>query len=59
MQNLLKPRSTLLALFVFLPITPSIAAITVYAHSIFSNRSAEVTTISHHAKRVIDATRFK
>ena len=57
MQKLFKPNSTLLALFMFLPITPSIAAITVFAQSVLNNRSTEVTSISYHAKRVIDATR--
>ena len=41
----------------FLPITPSIAAITVFTQSVLNDRSSEVTSISHHAKRVIDATR--
>ena len=41
----------------FLPITPSIAAFTVFTHSVLSERGNEVTSISHHAKRVIDATR--
>ena len=57
MQRLFRPNSTLLALFMFLPITPSIAAITVFTKSVLNDRSAEVTSISHHAKRVIDATR--
>ena len=57
MHGLFKPNSTLLALFVFLPITPSIAAITVFTQSFLNDRSTEVTSISHHAKRVIDASR--
>ena len=57
MQRLFRPNSTLLALFMFLPITPSIAAITVFTQSELNDRSNEVTSISHHAKRVIDATR--
>ena len=57
MQRLFRPNNTLLALFMFLPITPSIAAITVFTQSVFNDRSTEVTSISHHAKRVIDATR--
>ena len=57
MQRLFRPNSTLLALFMFLPITPSIAAITVFTQSVLNDRSAEVTSISHDAKRVIDATR--
>ena len=57
MQRLFRPNSTLLALFMFLPITPSIAAITVFTQSVLNERITEVTSISHHAKRVIDATR--
>ena len=57
MQRLFRPNSTLLALFMFLPITPSIAAITVFTHSVLNEKGTEVTSISHHAKRVIDATR--
>ena len=57
MQRLFRPNSTLLALFMFLPITPSIATITVFTQSVLNDRSTEVTSISHHAKRVIDATR--
>ena len=57
MHRLFRPNSTLLALFMFLPITPSIAAITVFTQSLLNDRSTEVTSISHHAKRVIDATR--
>ena len=57
MQRLFRPNSALLALFMFLPITPSIAAITVFTQTVLNDRSTEVTSISHHAKRVIDATR--
>ncbi len=42
----------------FLPITPTIAAITVFTQSVLNDRSTEVTYISHHAKRVVDATRI-
>ncbi len=41
----------------FLPITPSIAAITVFTQSVLNDRSNEVTSGSHHAKRVINAMR--
>tara|TARA_Y100001968_G_scaffold194587_1_gene178505 strand:+ start:151 stop:471 length:321 start_codon:yes stop_codon:yes gene_type:complete len=58
MKKLLKPNSTLLALFIFLPITPSIAAITVFTHSFLNERGSEVTSISHHAQRVIEATKY-
>ena len=57
MRSLFKPNGTLIALFMFLPITPSIAAITVFTQSVLNERSTELTSISHHAKRVIDATR--
>ena len=57
MHKLLKANSTFLALFMFLPITPSIAAITVFTQSVLIERNTEVSSISHHAKRVIDATR--
>ena len=57
MQRLFKANGTLLALFMFLPITPSIAAITVFTKSILSERSTDVTSISHHEKRVIEASR--
>ena len=57
MQKSFKPNSTLLALFMFLPITPSIAAITVFTQSVFNDRSTEVMPISYHTKRVIDASR--
>ena len=58
MQRLFKPNSSVLALLMFLPITPSIAAITVFTQSVLNDRSAEVSSISHHEQRVIDATRY-
>ena len=57
MKLLFKPNKALLALFMFLPITPSIAAITVFTQSVLNDRSTEVTSISHHPSRVIDTTR--
>ena len=51
------PNSTLFALFIFLPITPSIAAITVFTQSVLNNRNTEVKSISYNGKRVIDVTR--
>ncbi len=57
MQKSFKPNSTLLALFMFLPITPSIAAITVFTQSVFNDRSTDATPISYHTKRVIDASK--
>ena len=38
MSNLFKPGGKLLALFVFLPVTPSIAAITVFTQSMMNDR---------------------
>ena len=58
MQRLFKPNSSVQALFMFLPITPSIAAITVFTQSVLIDRSSEVKSISHHEQRVIDATRY-
>ena len=58
MQRLFKSKSSVLAFFMFLPITPSIAAITVFTQSVLNDRSTEVTSISHHEQRVIDATRY-
>ena len=57
MQRLFKPNKRVLALFMFLPITPSIAAFTVFTQSVLNDRSTDVTSISHHVKRVIDAIR--
>ena len=57
MQRLFKHNSKLLALFMFLPITPSIAAITVFTKSLLNERSTELTSISRHTETVIDATR--
>ena len=58
MQRLFKPNSSVLALFMFLPITPSIAAITVFTQSVLNERSSEISSISHHEQRVVDATRY-
>ena len=57
MQKLFKTNGTLLALFMFLPITPSLAALTVFTQSLLNYKSTEVTSISYHTKRIIDATR--
>ena len=40
-----------------LTITPSIASIPIFTQSVLNDRSTEVTSISHHAMQVIDATR--
>ena len=57
MPRLFKLNGKFLALLMFLPITPSIAAITVFTQSLLIEKRTELTSISHHAKRVIDATR--
>tara|TARA_Y100001968_G_scaffold332110_1_gene389083 strand:- start:2591 stop:2770 length:180 start_codon:yes stop_codon:yes gene_type:complete len=57
MQRLFKPNGALLALFMFLPITPSIAAITVFTHSVINDIKSDVTPINHSDKRVIDASK--
>ena len=57
MQRLFKPNSALLTLFVFLPITPSIAAITIFTQSLLFDSSSEVTSVPHHAKRIVDAAK--
>ena len=58
MQRLFKPNNSVLALFLLLPITPSIAAFTVFTQSFLSDRSSEVTSISNHEQRVVFATRY-
>ena len=55
MRRLLTPNSNLLALILFLPITPSIAALTVFTQSVIYNRSTQVPSISHYEKRLIDS----
>ena len=52
MKKLFKPKGTLLALFMFLPITPGIAAITVFTKSVFIDKSDDFKSISLHYKRV-------
>ena len=48
-----KPKGTLLALFMFLPITPSIAAITVFTKSVLNEKNEAVTSI-YQSKRLIN-----
>ena len=57
MQRLFKPKSSMLALLMFLPITPSIAAITVFTQSLLNDRSTELTSIFHHEKQLFHSTR--
>ena len=56
MQKFFKSNISLLALFVFLPITPSIAAIAVFTHSIFVNKNTEINSIFHRAMPAIIAS---
>ena len=58
MQRLFKSNFNLLALFAFLPITPSIAAITVFTHSLLNDKNTELTSVSHHESYSIDASRY-
>ena len=51
-----QPTSKILALFMFLPITPSIAAITVFTQSVISDRNQDVLIIHEHSIRMINAT---
>ena len=48
-----------LALLAILPITPSIAAITVFAQSIVNKRGIESIPIPHHVERVLKASRIE
>tara|TARA_Y100001968_G_C19218556_1_gene648483 strand:+ start:333 stop:509 length:177 start_codon:yes stop_codon:yes gene_type:complete len=57
MEKLFKPKGTLLALIMFLPVTPGIAAITVFTKSVLNDRTEDFATISHHSKRIINAAR--
>ena len=57
MPRLFKHNAKFVALLMFLPITPSIAAITVFTQSLLIENRTQFTSISHHPKRVIDATR--
>ncbi len=50
MEVMLKPKGTLLALFMFMPITPSIVAITVFIKSVLIDKIEDFTEISLHSK---------
>ena len=58
MQRLFKTNSSVLAMLMFLPITPSITPITVFTQSMLNVRSYYVTSISNHAHQFIDVTRY-
>ena len=57
MEKMFKPKGTLLALLIFLPITPSIAAITVFTRSVFNEKTEKFISISPNSKLIIEATR--
>ena len=56
MKILLRPSSKLIALFLFLPITPSIAAIAVFTQSVLIDLDNSGSIIPHHTRRVIEAS---
>ena len=58
MKKLFKLNSNLFVLLAFLPITPSIAAITVFTHSLLNDENTEKISLSHHTRRVIDSSRY-
>ena len=54
MQKCLKLSGILFALYMFLPITPSVAAIIVFTQSQLIDRNNDVLFLPQHSKRVID-----
>ena len=52
MKELLKSSKRLLALFLFLPITPSIAAITVFTKSVLIDWTHQSSNLSHYTEKV-------
>ena len=57
MQKILKHRRKLFALFMFIPVTPSIAAITVFSQSVLTEGSHDVLIVPQYPKRLIDDSR--
>ena len=57
MQTFFKPSSKLLALVMFLPITPSIAAITVFTQSVLIEGNHKLNFSPQHTQRVIDSSK--
>ena len=57
MLKIFRPGSSLVALLMFLPITPSIAALTVFTQTMLIERNHEVSIVPQHTKRVIDASK--
>ncbi len=58
MQKLMKPKGSIMALLLFLPVTPTIAAVTVFTHSVLKANNTEVSLISNHTEQVFDAYEF-
>ena len=58
MRNLVKPMGKFIALLAFLPITPSIAALTVFTQSVVNKSSTESISIPYHVERVLKASRI-
>ena len=56
MKNLLNPVGKFIALLAFLPITPSIAALTVFAQSVVNKRGTESVPSPYHVERVSKAS---
>ena len=57
MKNLVKPMGKFIALLAFLPITPSIAALTVFTQSVVNKSSTESIPLCH-VERVLKASRI-
>ena len=50
MRNLVKPMGKFIALITFLPITPSIAALTVFTQSVVNQSSTESISIPYYVE---------
>tara|TARA_Y100001968_G_scaffold154742_1_gene141331 strand:+ start:1323 stop:1502 length:180 start_codon:yes stop_codon:yes gene_type:complete len=57
MNKIFQFNNKLFALIVFLPITPSIAAMTVFAQSVLIDRRNDLLSVSEHSVQVIDVKR--
>ena len=57
MQRIFKIKGTLLGLYMCLPITPSVAAITIFLRSYINDSKSEVSTEPPRTIRVIDPSR--
>tara|TARA_B100000579_G_C22828554_1_gene854616 strand:- start:1737 stop:1913 length:177 start_codon:yes stop_codon:yes gene_type:complete len=58
MLKIFKPTTRLFALFLFLPITPSIAAIAVFTQSLLIDRNTEVSIVTQNAKSGVNAVSY-